>query len=94
VAGQPGHEGSGLQRVAPPDRVEVLAPSGCGGCGRSLADVAGRVASRIQVFDTPPVKLPVTEYQLTAVTCPGCSAVTRAAAPDGVAWALSVRAWP
>jgi transposase len=83
--GQPGHEGRGLQRVAIPDQVEVLAPAGCGDCGRSLSGVPGRVASRIQVFDTPPVKLQVTEYQLTAVTCPDCRAVTRAAAPDGVA---------
>ena len=83
--GQPGHDGRGLQRVAVPDRVEVLAPAGCGGCGQSLAGMPGRVTSRIQVFDTPPVKLQVTEYQLTAVQCPGCRAVTRAAAPAGVA---------
>jgi transposase len=83
--GQPGHEGRGLQRVAVPDQVEVLAPAGCGGCGQSLTDVSGRVASRVQVFDTPPVKLQVTEYQLTAVTCPDCRAVTRAEAPAGVA---------
>jgi transposase len=61
--GQARHEGHILQRVADPDFVEVLAPAGCGGCGRDLAGVAGRVASRIQVFDTtPPVKLQVTEY--------------------------------
>src|SRR5947208_9695949 len=45
----------------------------------------GRVSSRIQVFDTPPVKLQVTEYELTAVACPSCRAVTRAVAPAGVA---------
>ena len=83
--GQPGHDGHGLARVAVPDRVQVLAPAGCGGCGQSLSGVPGRVSARIQVFDTPPVKLQVTEYQLTAVACPGCPAVTRAAAPAGVA---------
>jgi transposase len=83
--GQAGHEGSGLQRAARPDVVEILAPDGCGGCGRSLAGVSGRIGSRIQVFDTPPVKLKVTEYQLMAVTCPGCQRQTRATAPDGVA---------
>ena len=80
--GQPGHEGRGLQRVAVPDQVEVLTPAGC---GESLSGIPGRVTSRIQVFDTPPVKLQVTEYQLTAVTCPGCRTVTRAMPPDGVA---------
>src|SRR2546430_11397960 len=83
--GQPGHDGRGLARVAVPDRVQVLAPTGCGGCGRSLWGMPGRVSSRIQVFDTPPVRLQVTEYQLTAVACPGCRAVTRAAAPAGAA---------
>src|SRR5437763_2905116 len=83
--GQPGHDGRGLARVAVPDRVEVLAPAGCGGCGQSLSGMPGRVSARIQVFDTPPVKLEVTEYQLTAVACPGCRAVTRAAAPAGAA---------
>ena len=83
--GQAGHEGRGLERVADPDRVQVLTPTGCGGCGSDLSGVAGRIASRIQVFDTPPVKLEVTEYQLTAVTCPDCQVVTRASAPDGVA---------
>ena len=83
--GQAGHEGRGLQRVAVPDRVQVLAPAGCGGCGSDLSGVAGRVGTRIQVFDTPPVKLQVTEYQLLAVVCPGCTVVSRAVAPDGVA---------
>src|SRR5206468_4172999 len=82
--GQPGVEGRGLQRVAVPDVVEVLTPAGCGDCGRSLSQVPGRVTSRIQVFDTPPVRLQVTEYQLAAVTCPDCRTVTRATAPAAV----------
>ena len=83
--GQPGHDGRGLARVAVPDRVQVLTPTGCDGCGRSLSGMPGRVSSRIQVFDTPPVRLQVTEYELTAVACPGFRVVTRAAAPAGVA---------
>ena len=83
--GQAGHEGHGLSRVADPDRIEVLAPDACIGCRSSLTGLAGRVASRIQVFDTPPVKLQVTEYRLLAVRCPGCRRQTRASAPAGVA---------
>lgn len=83
--GQAGHDGHGLSRVADPDRIEVLAPSDCIGCGASLAGVAGRVASRIQVFDTPPVTLAVTEYQILAVCCTGCRQTTRAMPPVGVA---------
>jgi transposase len=51
--------------------VQVLAPNG--------------VASRVQVFDTPPVKLQVTEYRMLAAQCPGCGQTTLAAAPAGVA---------
>ncbi|HEX6686302.1 MAG TPA: DUF6444 domain-containing protein [Candidatus Limnocylindrales bacterium] len=86
--GQAGHEGHSLQRVVQPDRVEVVAPQCCDGCGTSLtgrAAVPGRVACRVQVFDTPPVKLEGTEYQMLAVPCVGCGVVTRAAAPAGVA---------
>jgi transposase len=82
--GQAGHEGHALDRVAVPDRVQMIAPAGCGGCGVGPDGVSGRVASRVQVFDTPPVRLEVTEYQLMAVTCSDCGAITRAAAPDGV----------
>jgi transposase len=82
--GQAGHEGHGLQRVADPDRVEIVTPAGCGGCGAGLTGVAGRVVSRVQVFDTPPVKLEVTEYQMLAVVCPDCSVITRAGPPQGV----------
>jgi transposase len=83
--GQAGHDGHGLQRVADPDRIEVLAPDDCAQCGRALAGVAGQVASRVQVFDTPPVKLAVTEYRMLAVRCPGCRRISRASAPAGAA---------
>jgi Family of unknown function (DUF6444) len=42
------------------------------------------VAARVQVSDTPPVRL-VTEYQMIQVACPACRTVTRAAAPAGLA---------
>jgi hypothetical protein len=83
--GQAGHEGHGLSQVADPDSIQVLAPDSCYRCRTSLAGVDGRIAARIQVFDTPPVKLGVTEYRLLAVRCPGCRRSTRAAAPAGAA---------
>ena len=83
--GQPGHEGHGLARVAVPDHVQIRTPSDCTGCGRSLAGIAGSVGLRVQVFDTPPVKLEVTEYRMLAVCCPDCRRTTRAVAPTGVA---------
>jgi transposase len=43
------------------------------------------VAEQVQVFDTPPVRLQVTGYQMVKVACPACRKVTRAAAPGGLA---------
>ena len=83
--GQPGHEGHSLAWRADPDQVTVVSPGQCAGCGHDLAGLEGEVAERVQVFDTPPVRLQVTEYQMVKVACPACRKVTRAAAPGGLA---------
>ena len=82
--GQAGHEGRGLERVAVPDRIEVLTPGACSRCSAGLAGIGGRVRGSVQVFDTPPVKLEVTEYRMLAVTCRRCAAITRAETPAGM----------
>jgi transposase len=51
--GQPGRRGSGLARVAKPDRTEKVEPPACGGCGGSLAGAEGKVASSMQVGAPP-----------------------------------------
>src|SRR5437868_5404891 len=83
--GQPGHDGHALAWRSTPDQVTTVRPVACGGCGRSLADVEGSVGTRVQVFDTPPVKLQVTEYQMVQVSCPACRRTSRAATPAGLA---------
>src|SRR6266700_4037874 len=81
--GRKGHPGAGLQRAARPDETRVIEPGFCGRCGADLAGAAGRIASRVQVFDIPPAALTVTEYQMMSCTC-GCGQVTTAPAPGGV----------
>jgi len=83
--GQPGHEGPALAWRPDPDQVTVVAPGQCAGCGHDLAGLEGTVAGRVQVSDTPPVRLQVTEYRMVKVTCPACRKVTRAATPAGLA---------
>jgi transposase len=61
--GQPGHEGHSLAWRGDPDRVAVVMPAQCAGCGHDLAGLEGTVAARVQVSDTPPVRLQVTEYR-------------------------------
>ncbi|MBT2234268.1 transposase [Nonomuraea sp. NEAU-A123] len=62
-----------------PNQITVIAPEACAGCGCTLADLEGKVVERVQMFDTPPVKLQVTEYRMVKVTCPACRRATRAA---------------
>jgi transposase len=62
-----------------------VSPGQCAGCGHDLAGLVGTVAERVQVSDTPPVRLQVTEYQMAEVACPACRTVTRAATPAGLA---------
>jgi len=59
-----GHPGAGLQLAARPDETQVIEPGCCGRCGADLAGAAGRIASRVQVFDIPTAALTVTEYQM------------------------------
>jgi transposase len=81
--GQTGHRGTGLERVAVPDRSEQVEPSACGGCGGGLGAAVGRVASVVQVFDIPKVAVQVTEYLMMVRTC-GCGHVTTAPPPSAV----------
>ena len=80
---QKGHRGTGLERVAVPDRQEAVEPPACEGCGSGLAGASGRVASRVQVFDIPEIAVKVTEYLMMTRTC-GCGQSTTAPLPVGV----------
>lgn len=81
--GQQGHRGSGLARVANPDRTEPVEPGACQGCGESLSGADGSVASRVQVFDLPVLALTVTEYLILRRVC-SCGCATTADLPAGV----------
>ncbi|MGP3966059.1 IS66 family transposase, partial [Nonomuraea sp. 3N208] len=83
--GQPGHDGHALAWRTTPDQVTMVCPPNCAGCGHTLAGLEGKVGARVQVFDTPPVKLQVTEYRMVQVACPACRRTTRAATPAGLA---------
>jgi len=83
AGGQKGHRGTGLERVAVPERTQKVRPPACGGCGGGLETAEGRIASAVQVFDIPQIAVTVTEYQMMALTC-GCGHVTTAAPPPQV----------
>ena len=81
--GQKGHRGTGLARVAVPDRFEQLEPAACGGCGGDVGGALGAIASNVQVIDLPAPTVSVTEYTVMRRTC-GCGHVTVADLPPGV----------
>ena len=83
--GQPGHKRS-MRELVPVDQVDDLKevlPSVCRRCGGHLR---GRDPDplRHQVTEIPVIKPSVTEYQLHALACADCGAVTRAELPPGV----------
>jgi transposase len=83
--GQPGHPGSTrpLMPVEAVDAVVVIKPEHCRHCHTPLAGDAPK-PWRHQVFEMPPIKPVVTEYQWHQLVCAGCGEVTRAPWPEGV----------
>jgi len=84
--GQPGHPGHHrlLVSEARVDRLEVVRPEACRGCGAGLDLEAGPrdpADERVQVVELPPVRAEVTEYRLAARRCGSCGTITRAARP-------------
>lgn len=83
--GQPGHRGQTrtLVPVEEVDEVIVLKPTFCVRCQQAL-DGDDPQPQRHQVFEIPPMRPVVTEYQLHRLSCPGCGEATQAAWPVGV----------
>jgi transposase len=82
---QPGHPDQ-QRLLLPPDQVQEIIsvkPEYCDNCGTRVEgdDPCPR---RHQVTETPPVEPHVTEYQLHALRCSSCGAVTTASLPKGV----------
>ena len=67
--GQKGHQGNTLKQVSNPDTIIIQKPENCSCCGRLFHENEIEITSKRQVFDLPPQKLIVTEYQQGKVTC-------------------------
>ncbi len=83
--GQPGHRGQTrmLLPVAEVDEVIMLKPASCARCHQPL-DGDDPQPQRHQVFEIPPIRPVVTEYQVHRLVCPACGDVTQATWPAGV----------
>jgi transposase len=87
--GQPGHKGHHRPLLAESEVKDIIRrfPSECGQCGESLPPNGDEKPVRKQVWELPPIKPDVTEYQFHGVVCPCCGERTVAVAgqdvPDG-----------
>lgn len=83
--GQPGHAGQTrtLRPVDEVDEVVILKPVQCSGCQAPLTGDDPR-PFRHQVFEIPPIKPVLTEYQWHQLVCPTCGQATRTPWPGGV----------
>ncbi len=84
--GQPGHEGHHRPLLAKGevDRIVPRFPTDCGQCGGSLPPSSDGRPIRKQVWEIPPTRPFVTEYQFHGVLCPCCGERTVAVAGDDV----------
>jgi len=64
--------------------VQIHRVKRCGHCQANLEEVDMEDCERRQVFDIPPVKVEVTEYQAEIKTCPECHQTTVGEFPVGV----------
>lgn len=82
--GQKGHAGNALRMVENADKVKLHKGEHCGSCGESLKDKEVTGYDRRQVFDTPPIKVEVTEHRAEIKECDRCGAVSTAEFPEDI----------
>ena len=84
---QPGHPGAHRPLLPPDDptitEIIPVPPDHCGHCHFPLDPALpdARPPQRQQTWEIPPIRPAVTEWQLRALQCPHCGAVTRAVPP-------------
>lgn len=81
--GQAGHKGNTLHQIDSPDEVVQCKPVICK-CGHVFTEKDMAYTEKRQVFELPPPRLEVTEYQMHKANCPVCGVTSHAQAPDGI----------
>ena len=81
---QTGHKGKTLKIVANPDKIEILRPTHCKCCNKSLRHIDSSKFEKRQLFDLPEIKMQVTEYQAHSIKCKECHTINKAEFPDNL----------
>ncbi|CAA6809180.1 MAG: Transposase [uncultured Sulfurovum sp.] len=82
--GQKGRTSNNLKKSDNPDVIEILESFTCSKCHHNLLDVKVKSISKKQVFDIPPVKMKVTEFQQHNKVCPCCRTENKPHFPEGL----------
>lgn len=83
VGGQKGHSGTTLSMVANPDYTEIHKVIRCTNCDKNLEGEKVDEYEIRQVFDTPPVKIIVTEHRAEIKIC-SCGCTNKGKFPEDV----------
>jgi transposase len=81
---QIGHQGSRLVPVETPNHIVNLIVKKCKSCKLDLSNTKINKMKITQVFDIPPIKLEVTQYQAECKDCPDCGVKNEALFPKGI----------
>lgn len=81
--GQKGHKGKTLRQVDDPDKIKICSPGTCN-CGHGFTKEELELTEKRQVFELPPPKLEITEYQVFKALCPVCGQEQKGTTPQGV----------
>jgi transposase len=76
-----------------PDKIEVHKVERCESCGESLKEKQASGYDWGQVFDTPPIKVEVTEHRAEIKVCDCCGAVTVAEFQEKVTHKVQYGPW-
>ena len=79
-----GHRGTTLCQVEHPDEVVVIPLASCPCCQGALTDAKRKTVEKRQVFDLPPPRLFVTEFQAEKAYCSHCRCMQSASFPEQV----------
>ncbi len=81
TGGQIGHQGTTRKQIKRPDKIVSCRPNKCSHCGEDLSDLQGKVISRRQQADIPPIEPCITEFQQEEIRC-SCGHPNKGEFPD------------